>query len=184
VKRQDLLVEAFRRLAPPTRYDWRLVRVGVVAPDARSRALVESRRRSAEGINVGLALNLVPSALDELYRASNIYSHGAGFWRPARHPERAENFGMSTVEAMSRPVGPAVLSDGGQIEIVAPEVGRTWRSVDDLVEVADELANDPELLSPYGCRAYGASSSACSLPGFRDPARELLLAGRRAAASQ
>jgi glycosyltransferase involved in cell wall biosynthesis len=183
VKRQDVLIEAFRRLPARIRGDWRLVLAGVVGPDERSRTFIGSLRRSAAGLDVHFAFDQSPSALDELYRTSSIYWHAAGFGRPAWRPERAEHFGMSTVEAMSRAVAPVVFPDGGQCEIVVPGVGRTWRSVDDLVRVTDELANDAELLCSYQRHAYEAAS-AYSLPGFRDRARQLLLAGRRAVPSR
>ncbi|MDA8039894.1 MAG: glycosyltransferase [Actinomycetota bacterium] len=183
MKRQGVLIEAYRRLPAGTRRGWRLVLAGSVGADGRSRVLIESLRSSAEGLDVRFALDQPPWALEALFCSSSIYWHAAGFGRPSWRPDRAEHFGMATVEAMSRAAAPVVFPDGGQREIVTPGVGRTWYSVEQLVELTSAFTEDPALLAAYQRRAYDASS-AYSLAIFQSRARALLAPGLGAASSQ
>jgi glycosyltransferase involved in cell wall biosynthesis len=64
-----------------------------------------------------------------------------------KHPERAEHFGMSTVEAMSAGCVPVVVRKGGQKEIVSHgESGYLWDTVDELVGNSLQLIQDQRLL--------------------------------------
>ena len=149
----------------------------------RQGVLIESLRSSAEGLDVRFALDQPPWALEALFCSSSIYWHAAGFGRPSWRPDRAEHFGMATVEAMSRAAAPVVFPDGGQREIVTSGIGRTWHSVEQLVELTSAFTEDPALLAAYQRRAYDASS-AYSLAIFQSRARALLAPGLGAASSQ
>ncbi len=82
-------------------------------------------------------LRAVPyETLLSFYGRAKIYWHAAGYDEDLdTHPERAEHFGITTVEAMSAGAVPVVIAAGGQTEIVRDkETGLLWKTVDELEE--------------------------------------------------
>jgi len=143
-KRHDALIEAFRSLhrrRPDLHAE--LVLVGGLSSDAASQRYLDSLRRQATGLPVALLPNAHPATLERLYRRASCLWHAAGLGRPARHPERAEHFGMAVVEAMAHGVVPLVYDDGGLPEIVTDGCGVRWRSVAELVEASVRLLDAP-----------------------------------------
>jgi glycosyltransferase involved in cell wall biosynthesis len=143
-KRHDVLLEAWASLRPRLP-GWQLVLAGGGADDGD--AVRELRVRAAEIGDVVVHVDASPELLATLYGAASIYWHAAGYGRDESHPELAEHFGMSTVEAMSAGAVPIVFADGGQVEIVAGTHGRCWTTIDELVELTASLAADPARLS-------------------------------------
>ncbi|MBV9256376.1 MAG: glycosyltransferase family 4 protein, partial [Actinobacteria bacterium] len=141
-KRQDVLVRAFGRVAEQLGGAWRLVLAGVVAERAADRAFLDDVRRAADGLPVDIEIDVAPDRLAQLYTEASLYWHGAGYGRTADEPEKAEHFGMTTVEAMSYGAVPLVYDDGGQREIVTDDVGVRWTTVDELVDATTQLAAD------------------------------------------
>ena len=63
-----------------------------------------------------------------------------------KNPERAEHFGISTVEAMGMGAVPVVINVGGQPEIVEDGInGFLWKTTDDLMKKTNRLIKEPEL---------------------------------------
>ncbi len=177
MKRQDVVIAAYKRLSAAVRARWPLVLAGPTRADAATEKFVRELRRSAEGFDISFAIDCSPEELERLYRRAAVYWHAAGYGRRGWQPERAEHFGMATVEAMSRGAVPLVFGDGGQCEIVSPDVGMTWRTIDGLVEMTEVLLSDRDRLRRYGDRAYRASL-AYDLEAFERRAREVLVEAR------
>ena len=157
-KRQDLLITAFSQLPAHLRESWRLVLAGGCAPSPEMDAFLDQLRAQASGLDITIEINVEESRLRELQARARLFWHATGFGRPNDAPERAEHFGMSTVEAMSHRVVPLVYADGGQLEIVEPTFGRLWRSVDELVEQSTALMEAPKAdLDRLGDAARDAS---------------------------
>ena len=56
------------------------------------------------------------------YKLAKIYWHASGFGEDLEtHPEKAEHFGITTVEAMINGLVPIVIDAGGQKEIVVQD---------------------------------------------------------------
>lgn len=143
-KRQDALLEAWATVAErlPT---WRLQLLG---GGQRGDSYVEEILARAEELpRVEVVLDASPETLERAYRRASIYWHATGFGGGDDHPERAEHFGIAPVEAMSAGVVPVVFDAGGPAEVVSATTGRTWSSLDELVDVTEELARDRELRS-------------------------------------
>ena len=173
-KRQDVLIDAFSRLPPQLRETWHLALVGGCAPSAEMDEFIEDLRRRAAGVNITFEVNAPPERVSELQGAARFFWHAAGYERPPSDPERAEHFGISTVEAMSHGVIPLVYADGGQLEIVSPPFGRLWRSVPELVDHTAQLMKQPRAeLDRLGDAARSASVRFGSTR-FDAEARELL----------
>ena len=78
---------------------------------------------------------------------AKIYWHASGFGEDVeKHPELAEHFGMSTVEAMGAGVVPVVINTGGQKEIVTDgENGLLWNTLEELLEKTKQVVQDENL---------------------------------------
>jgi glycosyltransferase involved in cell wall biosynthesis len=138
-KKHDVLIEAFRRLAPS---GWELHLAGGLADDRGSHEYLADLRRRAEGLPVSFHPNAAPETIARLYATSPLFWHAAGHGET--RPERFEHFGITTVEAMAYGCVPLVPALGGQLEIVDDgRTGRLWRSVDELVEITAGLIADP-----------------------------------------
>jgi glycosyltransferase involved in cell wall biosynthesis len=173
LKRQDVLIEAFAALPRATRRRWRLVLAGGAGPDSGTRAYLDQLQDMARGLPVDIVPNVSCRCLGELYSEAALFWHAAGFGRPDNEPERAEHFGMTTVEAMSHGVVPLVHRDGGQPETVDPSVGWLWRSEDELLAATEEAIED----APERARRAAAAHRASRRFGeeaFRSAVRRLL----------
>jgi glycosyltransferase involved in cell wall biosynthesis len=138
-KKHDVLIEAFRRLAPA---GWELHLAGGLADDPGSHEYLADLRRRAQDLPVSFHPNAPAETISRLYATSPLFWHGAGHGET--RPERFEHFGITTVEAMAYGCVPIVPALGGQLEIVDDgRNGRLWRSVDELVEITAELIADP-----------------------------------------
>lgn len=148
-KRYDVLIDAFKQLyarLPQTTWMYRLV--GSCGSDPASQGYLEELREAARGFPIYFHVNSPYEELQRHYNEATIFWHAAGFGvDEERHPERAEHFGMSTLEAMSARCVPVVINRGGQKEIVSHgESGYLWNSVDEMVEYTIGLIENPTLL--------------------------------------
>ena len=155
-KRYDVLIEAFKRLHQRLpKADWHYRLVGSCGSDERSLRYLESLRASAAGFPVEFHVNAPYRDLRRHYNEASLFWHAAGFGvDDQKQPERAEHFGMSTVEAMSARCVPLVVRKGGQKEIVSHgESGYLWDTIDELVERSAALIGNPQLLRRMSGRA-------------------------------
>lgn len=155
-KRYDILIEAFKQLdkqLPNTTWQYRLV--GSCGNDTESQRYLDELRSAADGLPIYFHVNTPYEDLKRHYNEATIFWHAAGFGvDEIKHPERAEHFGMSTIEAMSAQCVPVVVNRGGQKEIVSHgKSGYLWSSVEELVEHTLKLIADQQLLSSMQAHA-------------------------------
>jgi len=159
-KRHDLMVQAFRELCDSGLQDWELHVAGSVhsTTDADVRYL-DAVRQLASGYPVFLHEHASRDEVMQLYREASIYWHAAGYGVDGEsRPADLEHFGMTTVEAMAHGAVPAVIAQGGQLEVVDDGVtGFYWRQVDELKARTLTLAADAALRRAMGERARQAS---------------------------
>ena len=158
-KKQDSLIAAFKLLPKPIRDSWRLVLAGGLKNDENDLAYLRQLQQDAAGHNIVFELNLPQSRLLELYGQASLFWHATGFGRPDSEPERAEHFGMTTVEAMSFGAVPMVYPDGAQPEIVTENVGLFWRTPANLATLAGRLIGEPHRLAMLARNATDASKA-------------------------
>ena len=146
-KNQLTLVKAFINLESKLP-DWKLVLVG--GTESGSSSLVSQVRRQARGHRIDIQTDVSPLKLHQLYTQARLYWHAAGYGVDLEaHPQKAEHFGISVVEAMSYAAVPLVFNAGGPTEIVTPKSGITWDTLGELEQQTLKLIGQPQLLSAY-----------------------------------
>lgn len=143
-KRQDFLVEAFRRLCDAGLTGWELHLAGSVHRAAQHRGYFEAVRERSRGYPVALHPDAEPGLLAKLYAEASLYWHAAGYGAdPELQPEAMEHFGMTTVEAMAAGAVPLVYRGGGQVEVVEDGVdGVIWSTEAALMDATRQLVAD------------------------------------------
>ena len=138
-KRQPEMLAAFREMTEAGAGGWEYHCVGGLRDSAEHRAFFEGLRASAPAARAHVVANVGRGELKRLYERAAVFWHAAGYGEDEEsHPELAEHFGISTVEAMAAGCVPVVINKGGQPEIVEHGVsGFVW---DTLAELKDYTA--------------------------------------------
>jgi glycosyltransferase involved in cell wall biosynthesis len=158
-KRQDLMVETFRRLHE-CGLGWELHLVGALHRDnPADMRYFEKVQRLAQGYPVHLHPDASLDCLKDLYRRASVYWHAAGHGVDAeRRPINLEHFGMTTAEAMGHGIVPVAIARGGQTEVVHDGVnGFLWTSPEELADRTMCLIANPELRERLAKGARAAS---------------------------
>lgn len=145
-KRQDLLIDAFKELLKSGVKGWRMVIVGKVE-DSQSLKIISELRSKIKGLPIAIKTDLAHERLKFLYGQASIYWHAAGFGADLdKFPERAEHFGISTVEAMAAGAIPFSFAAGGQLEIINNGVnGFLWNGQSELISLTKKVIADDKL---------------------------------------
>lgn len=139
-KNQELLIETFKKMRPS---GWQLVLIGGVT----SGFDIDSLRRKVVGYPIKIFPDSSFKNLCDYYSQATVYWHAAGFGVDLEKcPEKAEHFGMSTVEAMAAGCVPVVFAGGGQLEIISEgKSGFFWKTPDQLIKKTTLVINDRDL---------------------------------------
>lgn len=144
-KKQFVMVSAFVELVKKGKLNgWKFILC--VSVRSEDRNAFEQLKNMAKGFPVEFAINKSNDELWEYYSISKIYWHASGFGEDInKFPERAEHFGISTVEAMGAGAVPIVINSGGQKEIIKHEEnGFLWNTIEELGAYTLEVASDEE----------------------------------------
>lgn len=144
-KKQGFMIDAFKILVDQGLLNWKFYLASSVKKGDEE--AFEALKKSAKGYPIEFYINKTNHELFDLYRKAKIYWHASGYGEDIqKHPELAEHFGITTVEAMSASVVPVVINSGGQKEIVTNgENGLLWNTLDELITKTNNLANDEKL---------------------------------------
>lgn len=142
-KRPDILVRAFQTMVDKGLKNWRLAIVGIVE-DQEGETIATALRTLARKYPIAIRTNLPHDRLVSLFNRAALYWHAAGYGSDIEtHPERAEHFGISTVEAMAAGAVPLAFAGGGQVEIITDDQnGLLWKTPDELIARTTELITD------------------------------------------
>jgi glycosyltransferase involved in cell wall biosynthesis len=145
-KKQEVLIQAFKEMYDDGLKDWKLVLAGSYLPEDKD--FVEEIESLAKGYPITVSANAPYTSLVEYYKKAKIYWHAAGYGEDLKQfPERAEHFGITTVEAMAAGSVPIVINGGGQKEIVTDGVnGYLWSTIDELKKKTVKIVNDTKLM--------------------------------------
>ncbi len=146
-KKHDILLKAF--IANRDRYfkNWKLVIAGGLT-ETSGRKMLAKLNRLSKGYPVEIYVNLSFGDLLTLYKQAKIYWHAAGYNEDLDNfPEKAEHFGITTLEAMAAGLVPIVFNAGGQKDIVRDGVsGYLWNSSEELIKKTASIIRDKKLL--------------------------------------
>jgi glycosyltransferase involved in cell wall biosynthesis len=145
-KKQLEMMRAFQRFHARCP-DWRYATVGGLNSRQENHEYFEAVRGAAHGYPAQVDANISRDCLRSLFGRARIFWHATGFDDDTEaHPELAEHFGISTVEAMAAGCVPVVVAKGGQAEIVEHGTsGFVWHTLDEMADYSQQLAADPAL---------------------------------------
>lgn len=108
-----------------------------------------------------------------LYMKAKVFWHASGFGEDIEiEPDKAEHFGITTVEAMSYGVVPIVIRKGGQVEIVTENTGYLWENEAECIEKTIKIIKDNTLRKELAKNAF-ERSRAFSVEAFFENNRKL-----------
>lgn len=146
-KKQDFIIKVFKQIVDNGIKDWELVLV--VNFLENDRRLLEDLKKQINDYPIKILDNVTFENLGKIYAQAKIYWHATGFGEDLKvHPERAEHFGITTVEAMINGLVPVVIDAGGQKEIVKDaEDGFLFENEKELINKTEQLIkNEPMLI--------------------------------------
>ena len=146
-KKQQKMIGIFKTMVDKGLKDWEFVVASSVRESEEEK--FSRMQESAAGYPVRFVKNSTNAKLWDYYNKASIYWHASGLGEDLSiHPERAEHFGISTVEAMSTGAVPVVINAGGQAEIVTDNInGLFWNDEDACIEKTTRLINDKALMN-------------------------------------
>ncbi len=152
-KKQDFMINTFKEMIDKGLKNWKLVIV--VSYIEKYKEELEKLKKTAKNYPIEFIENSSFDNLSKIYQKAKIYWHASGFNEDLKkNPERAEHFGISTVEAMSSKAVPVVINAGGQKEIVDnKENGFLWDTKDELIKKTLEIIKDDDLRIKMSAKA-------------------------------
>ncbi|MDO8503291.1 MAG: glycosyltransferase family 4 protein [bacterium] len=141
-KRQDILIDIFKRLYKKNLRDWKLVLIG--GSDVGRSDYVDYLKKEGRGYPVEILENLPFSEVKDFYGRARIFWSASGYGVDAlEEPQKVEHFGISVVEAMAAKCVPIVINQGGHREIVDNmKDGFLWDSFDELEKITLDLVSN------------------------------------------
>lgn len=145
-KKQGVMIQAFKEMVNRGLKEWKLIMA--VSLKEEDNDVFKKIKQDAKKYPIEFLVNKTNNALWDAYGESKIYWHASGYGEDLEaHPEYAEHFGISTVEAMGAGVVPIVFNAGGQKEIVIDgENGLFWNTTPELIEETLLLIRSKSLL--------------------------------------
>lgn len=146
-KKQDVLVEAFVRMVkahPKEMRDWQLVLIGNI----EDKEYFDEVRRLGRGYKVKMIANAEREVLVEYHNKASIYWHATGFGSSEElEPEKAEHFGITTLESMAAGTVPVVIKMGGQPEVLGKLLeNNLWSTLSELESITLRLMKNKKEL--------------------------------------
>jgi glycosyltransferase involved in cell wall biosynthesis len=145
-KKQDVMINIFKNMVDAGLKDWKFkLIIGVKNSDKEK---IKKLKEISEGYPIELMVNISNQNLWEQYAKAKVYWHATGFGEDLqKYPEKAEHFGISTVEAMGAGCVPVVFNAGGQREIMEDgKNGYLSNNIEEFISKTENLINDEELL--------------------------------------
>jgi len=156
-KKQQVMIDTFKDLVDKGLKNWKFI-LAVSLPDIKDPNFV-FMQDSTKGYPIEFLINSSNEKLWEVGSKAKIYWHASGFGEDLeKHPELAEHFGISTVEAMGVGAVPVVINAGGQKEIIKDgENGFLWNSISEFEKKTLKLIDDEKLWTKLSDAAFQRS---------------------------
>jgi glycosyltransferase involved in cell wall biosynthesis len=160
-KKQDVMIKTFKNMVGSGLSNWKMVVIiGVKKEDEN---MTNKLKVSAKDYPIEIIENPSNEILWKYYSKAKIYWHATGFGENLeKFPEKAEHFGISTVEAMGAGAVPVVINAGGQKEIVENNrSGYLWNTLEELISKTNNLIEDERKWKMMSARAVERSKIFC-----------------------
>ncbi len=137
-KKQEVLIEAFKRLYNMGYRDWQLHLIGGVGDESSSTAFVKKIQEEAKNYPIYFHFNPEREEVEQILLHSKIYWHATGFGEnEKKNPIKFEHFGIAPIEAIGAKNIPILYNGGGLKEIISTlnldAKLNLFNSVDDLI---------------------------------------------------
>lgn len=154
IKKQEEMVRIFQYMFDNGLRNWELLLA--VSFFKENQKYIDKLRENAAGYPVKIIVNCPYEELEQIFLDAKIYWHAAGFKEDLiTNPDRAEHFGITTVEAMAHSVVPVVICAGGQPEIVNDSInGFLWETEEEMIRKTVKIMIDDKLRSQMGKLAF------------------------------
>lgn len=156
-KKQDVMIRVFKKMIDAGLGDWKFVMVvGIKDSDWEN---FKKLKEMSKGYPIKIIDNPSNEKLWENYSKAKVYWHATGFGEDLeKFPEKAEHFGISTVEAMGAGSVPIVINAGGQKEIVEDgKNGYLWNTLGEFFDKTNNLIKDEKLWGKMSANAIKRS---------------------------
>ncbi len=144
-KRQDVLIECFKRLYDKGFKNWRLILAG--GAEVGVGDFIDELNALGKGYPIKIIESPSFGVLKDFYASSKIFWSASGFGvSEEKEPLKVEHFGISVLEAMSSSSVPLAFKAGGHKEII--EEGRNgylWEKKEGLIKKTEELITNLKL---------------------------------------
>ncbi len=118
-KKQEILIEAFKKLCDKSKKKWELHLVGGLGDEPSSIIFFRYLKEKSKGYPVFFHINSSRREVEDVYLKSKIYWHATGFGENEDiYPIRFEHFGIAPIEALSAKCIPILFNGGGLREII------------------------------------------------------------------
>src|SRR3989344_7856960 len=157
-KKQDIMIDIFKKMIDAGLKNWKFkLVVGVRDGDEEK---LNKLRTISEGYPIELIVNIPNQKLWEYYSKAKIYWHATGYGENLqKYPEKAEHFGISTVEAMGSGCVSVAFNAGGQKEIIEDNKnGYLCNNIEDFISKTNALIKDENLLRKISIASIRRSS--------------------------
>lgn len=157
-KRQNVLIDVFKKLNKFGIKNWRFILAGGVEIGANS--YVATLRKLSKNYPIQIIESPTFDELIELYSKAKIFWTASGFGiSEKRDPAKVEHFGISLVESMASGCVAFAYSAGGHKEIITDKVnGFLWKSKSELNKKTRLLIKSPEIMSKMAHQAKSDSN--------------------------
>lgn len=119
-KKQEVMIEAFKKLCDRKGRNWQLHLVGGLGDEHSSIEFFKYLREKSKGYPIFFHLNISRQEVEDIYLKSKIYWHATGYGENEDyHPVRFEHFGIAPIEALSAMCIPILFNGGGLKEIIS-----------------------------------------------------------------
>lgn len=145
IKKFEEMINTFKKMVNNGLQNWQFI-LAVSFLNENER-FVDGLINKIDNYPIKIFKNCTYQELIQLYNKSKIYWHFTGYEEDLqKHPERAEHFGITTVEAIAHKVVPVVINAGGQPEIVEDNInGYLWENEEELIKKTKRLMIDDKL---------------------------------------
>jgi len=156
-KKQEFIINTFKKLVDKGLKNWQLYLV--LSFFEKDRKFTEEIKKTVKNYPIKVLENISYNDLSQVYKKARIYWHASGFGEDLKtHPEKAEHFGITTVEAMINGLVPIVIDAGGQKEIAEEnKSGFLWKTQEELLLKTSLLIEDPVKLNEMAKKAVERS---------------------------